>query len=116
MEDKNQATRPVDHLFYEVFKASPIGIAIEDIEGRPLFANPALCSMLGFSEEEMRNKHCVEFSPPEDAEKDWALFQQLRAGAIDQYHLDKQFVRRDGSLVWGSLRISLLRNGGSPPR
>jgi hypothetical protein len=27
----------------------------------------------------LRNKHCVDFSPREDAEKDWALFQQLRA-------------------------------------
>lgn len=37
----------------------------------------ALCSMLGFSEEELRGTHSVDF--PEDASKDQALFQQLRA-------------------------------------
>jgi PAS domain S-box-containing protein len=78
-----------------------------------LFVNPALCSILGFSEEEMRNKHCVEFSPPEDAEKDWALFQQLRAGSIDRYQLAKRFFRRDGSLIWGRLSISLMGSGAS---
>jgi PAS domain S-box-containing protein len=70
--------------------------------------------MLGFTEEELRTKHCVDFSPPEDAEKDWALFQQLRAGSIDHYQLDKRYFRQDGSLVWGSLSISLLKRNPSP--
>src|SRR6201993_1678132 len=100
-------------LFRDAFNASPIGIAVENLDGQPLFVNPALCSMLGFSEEEMRGKHCVEFSPPEDAEKDWALFEQLRAGLIDRYQIEKRFIRRDGSLVWGRLSISLL-NRTSP--
>jgi PAS domain-containing protein len=51
------------------------GIAVENLEGQPLFVNPSFCSFLGFSEEELRIKHCVDFSPREDAEKDWELFQ-----------------------------------------
>jgi len=75
-----EGLKPSDYeLFYDAFNASPIGIALEDMEGRPLYVNSALASMLGYSEEEMRRKHCVEFSPPEDAAKDWALFEQLRA-------------------------------------
>src|SRR5262249_21217038 len=105
---------PDTQLFRDVFNASPVGIAVENLEGQPLFVNPAFCSFLGFSEEELRNKHCVDFSPPEDAEKDWALFQQLRAGSIDHYQLEKRYFRRDGSLVWGSLRISLLHSRPSP--
>src|SRR5215469_6109766 len=101
-------------LFRDVFSASPIGIAVETLEGRPLFVNPALCSMLGFSEEEMSTKHCVQFSPPEDADKDWALFQQLRAGSIDHYQLEKRYFRRDGSLLWGKLSISLLKGRPAP--
>ena len=107
--------RPPDsQLFRDVFNASPIGVAVENLEGQPLFVNPALCSMLGFSEEELQSKHCVDFSPPEDAEKDRALFQQLRAGSIDHYQLEKRYFRRDGSLVWGRLSISLLNSRPSP--
>jgi PAS domain S-box-containing protein len=112
-EGEVRAAGPDQALFLNAFKASPIGIALEDLEGRPLFANPALCSMLGFSEEEMRGKHCVEFSPPEDAQKDWALFEQLRAGSIDHYQVEKRFFRRDGSVVRGRLSISLLESGTS---
>lgn len=101
-------------LFRDVFNATPIGIAVENLEGQPLFVNPAFCSMLDFSEEELRTKHCVDFSPPEDAEKDWSLFQKLRAGSIDHYQMEKRYFRRDGSLVWGSLSISLLKSRPSP--
>jgi PAS domain S-box-containing protein len=105
---------PDYRLFYDAFKACPLGIAVENLEGQPLFVNPALCTMLGFSEDEILQKHCVEFSPPEDAEKDWAFFQQLRAGSIDHYQVEKRYFRRDSSLVWGRLSISLLNHRPSP--
>src|ERR1700752_2926192 len=114
MGEAARTRAPDIQLFRDVFNASPIGIAVETLEGQPLFVNPAFCSMLGFSEEELRNKHCVDFSPPEDAQKDWALFQQLKAGSIDHYQLEKRYFRGDGSLVWGSLSISLLKSSPSP--
>jgi PAS domain S-box-containing protein len=109
-----EPSRENERLFRSLFGSAPIGIALENLEGQPLFANPALCSMLGFSEEELRRKHCVEFSPPEDAEKDWSLFQQLRQGSIDNYHLEKRFFRKDGSLIWGRLSIALMNDSASP--
>ena len=114
MAERAYPLTPDAQLFRDAFNASPIGIAIENLDGQPLFVNPAFCSMLGFSEQELYGKHCVQFSPPEDAEKDWALFQQLRAGSIDHYQLEKRYFRKDGSLVWGHLSISLLKIPPSP--
>src|SRR5262245_22378606 len=114
MEDAAHNLPPDTQLFRDVFNTSPIGIAVENLDGQPLFVNAAFCSMLGFSEEELCGKYCVDFSPPEDAEKDWALFQQLRAGSIDHYQLEKRYVRRNGSLVWGNLSVSLLKGWSSP--
>jgi PAS domain S-box-containing protein len=105
---------PTRQFFLDVFNASPIGVAVENLDGEPLFVNPAFCSFLGFSAEELCHKHCVDFSPPEDGEKDWALLQQLRAGTINHYQLDKRYFRRDGSLVWGRLSISLVNSRSSP--
>src|ERR1700751_583204 len=114
MAAASRTPTPDTQLFNDVFNASPIGIAVENLEGQPLFVNPAFCSFLGFSQEELRKKHCVDFSPREDAEKDWALFQQLKAGSIDHYQLEKRYFRKDGSLVWGRLSISLLNSHPSP--
>ena len=77
MGETRPARRPDTQLYNDVFNASPIGIVVENLDGQPLFVNPAFCSMLGFSEDELRSKHCVDYSPPEDAGKDWILFQQL---------------------------------------
>jgi PAS domain S-box-containing protein len=101
-------------FFCDAFNSSPIGIAVETLQGVPLFVNPAFCAMLDFTEAELRTKHCQDFSPPEDAQKDWKLFQQLRDGSIDNYQLEKRYFRRDGSLTWGRLSVSLLSGHASP--
>jgi PAS domain S-box-containing protein len=113
MSQTSQIATAGPHFFHDVFNASPIGIVVENLEGQPVFINPAFCAFLGFTQEELHSKHCIDFSPAEDAAKDWALFQQLRAGSIDHYQLEKRYIRRDGSLVWGSLSISLLKNQSS---
>jgi len=87
---------------------------VENFDGQPLFVNPALCRLLGSTEEELLGKRCVDFSPKEDAEEDRALFQKLRAGSIDHYQLEKRYLRRDGSLVWGNLSVSKLSRNPSP--
>ncbi len=114
MAEKAQTLPPDTQLFRDIFTASPVGIAVENLEGQLLFVNPTLCSMFGFSEEEMCNKHFLQFSHPEDAQKDRALFQQLRAGSIDYYQLEKRYFRRDGSMFWGRSSISLLKGRPFP--
>ncbi len=103
-------------LFQYLFEQASLGIAVEDLEGKILLANPALCSMLGYGENELCGMNCCEFANPEDSQDDWALFQQLRAGAIDQYSIEKRYVRKDGLQMWGRLNVSLLKDiDGAPP-
>src|SRR6201985_3391988 len=103
-------------LFQYLFEQASLGIAVEDFEGNLLLANPALCSMLGYREDELCGMSCSQFANPEDSQDDWALFQQLRAGVIDKYSLEKRYVSKNGGQLWGHLNVSLLRNGdGEPP-
>ncbi len=98
-------------LFQYLFEQASLGIAVEDFEGNLLLANPALCSMLGYREDELCGMNCSQFANPEDSQDDRALFQQLRAGVIDKYSLEKRYVRKHGGQLWGHLNVSLLRNG-----
>ena len=102
---------PGKQLFHYLFAQASLGIAVEDLEGKLLLANPALCSMLGYREDELCGMNCCDFANPEDSEDDWALFQQLSAGAIDRYSLEKRYVRKDGVQFWGRLNVSLWRDG-----
>ena len=107
---------PATQLFRYLFEQASLGIAVEDLDGRILLANPALCSMLGYEEHELCAMSCSQFARPEDSADDWAHFQRLRAGLIDHYSLEKRYVRKDGARIWGRLNVSLLKadDGGAP--
>jgi PAS domain S-box-containing protein len=105
-----------EQLFRYLFEQVSLGIALEDLDGKILLANPALASMLGYQENELQGMNCSQFADGDDTGKDWDLFQQLRAGAIENYSLEKCYSRKDGARVWGRLNVSLLKSGkGSPP-
>ena len=104
-----------ERLLRCVFDEASLGIAVEDTEGKLLLTNRALSSMLGYSNEELSCMSCAQFSHPQDSENDWALFQKLRVGTIDRYSLEKRYVKRDGTLIWGRLHVSLLKSGAGPP-
>ena len=54
MAESSRTLTQDTQLFHDVFNASPIGIAVENLEGQPLFVNPSFCSFLGFS-----GRNCV---------------------------------------------------------
>jgi PAS domain S-box-containing protein len=86
------------------------------MEGRILEVNPAFCSMLGYSPEELLSSSCARISHPDDEEVEKLLFEELRQGLRPNYRLEKRFFRNDGSQMWGLVSVSLLnRNHGSPP-
>jgi PAS domain S-box-containing protein len=103
-------------LFHYLFEQASLGIAVEDLEGKLLLANPALCSMLGYREDELCGMNCSQFDSPQDSQDEGVLFQQLRAGVIDKYSLEKRYLSKHGAEIWGRLNVSLSRNddGGSP--
>src|SRR5260370_34555120 len=93
-------------LFHFLLDQASLGIAVEDLEGKLLLANPALCSMLGYRDDELCGMSCSQFAHPEDSQNDWALFQQLRGGVLVQYSLEKRYVSKHGDELWGRLNVS----------
>jgi PAS domain S-box-containing protein len=108
------AAEPRLQPLYEALRATPIGVVLADFDGRLAFANRAICSMLGFSEEEMHGKNWMELSLPEEAGGDQTLFKQLVVGSTYHYHLNKRCFRRDGSLFSGHWSVWSLGDRESP--
>jgi PAS domain S-box-containing protein len=113
--DRKAAEKQLD-LFHHVFMEASLGIAVENLEGRILLANPALGSILGYSTDELLDLTCDSLADPEDAQEDGANFEKLSAGLIDRYAIEKRFRRKDSAQIWGQLNVSLIENSdGSPP-
>jgi PAS domain S-box-containing protein len=110
------AIQESEQRFRYLFTQASIGIALETIEGRILEVNPAFCTMLGYSPEEITSATCERLSHPEDEKIEKVLFEELRQRLRPNYTIQKRFFRKDGSQMWGQVNVSLLdRNSGRVP-
>jgi PAS domain S-box-containing protein len=91
------------------FDSPLMGIAITSPEKGWLEVNDRLCSMLGYSREELVHRTWAELTHPDDLAADVEEFNRLLEGEIDRYTMDKRFVRKDGSVVWTALSVSCVR-------
>jgi len=110
------ARRESDALFRATFDHAAIGIAIVDPDGHPIVSNFALHKLLGYSANELKKMSFVEFTHPDDADKDWKLYEQLINGERDSYQMEKRYIHKDGRLVWGNLTASLVRDVKGVPQ
>jgi len=87
-----------------------IGVCLESPDGRFLLVNPAMCQMLGRDSERMLGLTWQEITHPDDVAVGEHLWADVIAGRIPSFHLRKRYLKADGSLLWGDLSVSCVRN------
>jgi PAS domain S-box-containing protein len=102
-------------LFRRVFDEGPIGMALVDRDLRMIQANEALCRMLGYTHEELARLSASDITHPDDVEAGVALARRLFAGEIPAYRRDKRYVRKDGTVIWGTLTTSVIHDSTGAP-
>ena len=91
------------------FEDAAVGMAHVSTDGRWLRVNDRLCAIMGYSRGELLAKTFQEITHPADLETDLAAMQQLLAGSIPNYTMEKRYIRKDGGTIWGNLMVSLAR-------
>lgn len=97
------------------FEHAPIGVAVLDLSGRPVYVNATLQRILGYTAEELRRMTWMECVHPDDLNGEHALVQNIVSGRHDDYQIEKRYVRKDGSIVWGRMSFSLVRDAEGRP-
>ena len=108
------ASHPPDTL-EAVFQHAPIGMAMVGLDGSFLRVNPALCRLVGYSEEDLLKVGFPAITHPDDLAEDLALAGQLFAGEIETYDMEKRYIHRDGHPVWILLQGSVVRDAEGRP-
>ena len=115
-KDAQAAKEESEERFRSLFAQASVGIALETVEGRILEVNPAFCTMLGYSAEEIKQLKCERISHPDDEAMEKPLFDELRHGLRSSYTMEKRFYRKGGSEMWGRVSVSLLSlRADAPP-
>jgi PAS domain S-box-containing protein len=105
-----------EHRFRNAMEFSPIGLGLVSLERKWLTANRALCTMLGHSEEEFRAMTIGEITIDQNSAQHYQLISDLLQDKIKSYQIERQLIRKDGSLVWALLSVSLVRDERGVPQ
>ena len=104
-----------DGFYQSLLNDSPVGFALVSTDGRWLRVNRAISRLLGYSPEELSKLNFQKLTHPDDLEADLQLVDDLIAGRRENYRLEKRYVRKDGSIVWGLLSVSMSRDERGRP-
>ncbi|WP_242717991.1 PAS domain S-box protein [Microcoleus vaginatus] len=95
--------------FRATFEQAAVGMVQASVEGKFLLVNQKLCEILGYSRQELLDKRFHDITWPGDLASELELVRQLLAAEIENFSLEKRYIRKDGELVWANLTVSLLR-------
>jgi PAS domain S-box-containing protein len=111
-QEKLQAT---ENLFRRTFNQSPIGAAMVSLDFKFLRVNQELCRILGYSAEELLETGPFDITHPDDLKKTVEYAKDLEQGRVDQYQLDKRYIRKNGDPIWIKLSVRLIKNTEGAP-
>jgi PAS domain S-box-containing protein len=91
------------------------GIGEVDRSGRFLRVNEQLCSVTGFSREELLGQTFWGLTHVDDRQADLAQFSRLMVGKLDAYAVEKRYVHKDGHEVWVEVAASRVDDAAGQP-
>ena len=110
------ALRTSEARFRTIFEQSPLGIAEGEIAtARFIAVNQRFADILGYPLAELRGLTFKDYTHPEDLQADLELVSRLAAAEIQQFAIEKRFLRKDGAIIWVRLTVSGLAPPGEKP-
>ena len=119
IEDRKQAEAALqksEERWRSVYENSAIGVALTDLNGRFLAVNRAYEKILGYTEEEVCKLTFLEITEEHYRNANRELVSELLEGERQQFQIEKQYLRKDGTLRWVSNNVSLVPGTESTPR
>lgn len=109
LQQNKQRLEDSEAQFRTTFEQAAMGCGHLAISGEWLRVNQKLCDIVGYSREELLETTFQNITHPDDLAGDLAHVDDLLAGIIDNYSLEKRYLCKDKSIVWVQITVSLRR-------
>lgn len=104
-----------EELFRNLFENSPLGKSMTGTDGS-LRVNKTFCDILGYSEDEIRNKKWQDITHPEDVEKSSEVVKKMITGEANTHKFEKRYIHKSGRVVWTEVHTTVQRNREGKPQ
>ena len=99
-----------------MFENADVGIAITGLDMRYLRVNDKFCSILGYTRDELLQMATPDVNLAENVEQMMEKRVRMVTASANNVTAEKQLVRKDRSLVWVAIAVSLIRGSDGSPR
>jgi len=110
-----EALRASEGRFRGTFENAAVGIANTDRQGGFLRVNDKLCDIVGYTREELLERSFVEITHPNFLPANLELYARLWRSEIPSFTAEKRYIRKDGSVVWCEVTVSLQCDATGAP-
>ena len=104
-----------DLIFQNSFEYAAVGMAHLSLTGAWLRVNRKLCEITGYSAEELMALGFQGITHHDDLARDVARLDELLSRNFTAYEAEKRYVRKDGSVIWVELHVSLVLDAVGQP-
>jgi PAS domain S-box-containing protein len=111
-----EALRESEERFRATFEQAAVGIAHVAPDGHWTRVNQRLCDILGYTMQELLQHTFQDITHPDDLETERDFERQMLAREISHYAMEKRYIRKDGSIVWTDLTVSLVWDAAGAPK
>ena len=102
-----EALRQNEAIFYSSFDNENIGMAVADPHGKFISVAPAMCRMLGFSENEMLKLTFMDITHVEDIKRSRHQYEKY-LDDHNPFSMEKRYYTRKKKTTWGLTTVSPL--------
>ncbi len=103
-----RALRVSENRFRTIFEAAAVGMVTTSADGSFVQVNPRFCSFLGYSKDELLQLKITDVTAPEDVAESRRLLQEVADGKRSFIDIEKRYLRKDGTKVWGRVTAAYL--------
>lgn len=106
LEKKKNEIRESEESFRSIVNQIIYGIVQSDITNNITYVNDRYCQITGYSREELIGKNWLDFTHPDDIERNVLELEQHFK--INKPHkIEKRYIRKSGEIVWVNIGASL---------
>lgn len=100
----------IEKIFKAGFEKTSIGMAYTRPNGSWIYANDALCTITGYTNEELISLNFQHLSHPDDLHSALEFIAHAQNKQANEFNSVKRYIHKDGSTLWVQIHVTAVRN------